>query len=142
MAKASKAYLLCLQQLKERIRSAQIKAAIKVNTELLSLYWELGREIAEKEKTTDWGNKLIPQLSKDLSDEFPKIKGFSRTNLFYIKKWHLFYSGSELVVPQAVRQIDSFGQQPVGRIVQQAVGPKKEMESVQHSEAPIVQQPV
>jgi hypothetical protein len=54
MAKPNKAYLHWLQQLKELIRSAQIKAAIRVNTELLILYWDLGREIIEKEKETGW----------------------------------------------------------------------------------------
>lgn len=105
MAKSAKAYYHWLQQLKERIRSAQIKAAIKVNTELLSLYWELGREIIEKEKETGWGGGLIEQLSKDLLDEFPEMKGFSVTNLYYIKRWFLFYNHPDITGQQAVAQI-------------------------------------
>jgi len=66
MAGLSKSYLNWLRQLKKRIRSAQIKAAIRVNAELLNLYWQLGKEIVEKEKETKWGNKLIERLSKDL----------------------------------------------------------------------------
>lgn len=142
MAKPAKAFHHWLQQLKERIRSAQIKAAVKVNTELLNLYWELGKEITEKEKTTDWGNKLIPQLSKDLSGEFPEIKGFSRTNLFYIRKWYLFYSMSDLIVPQVAGLLDSFGQQPVAQFIQQAVGSKKKKDSEQQQVALIVPQVV
>jgi len=140
MTKPAKAYYHWLHQLKELIRSSQIKAAIKVNTELLNLYWELGKEITEKEKTTQWGNKLIPQLSKDLLDEFPDINGFSRSNLYYVRKWYLFYSGSELIVPQVAGQVDSSGQQPVSPIVQQAVGQLKRKKTVQQVVAPFVQQ--
>ena len=78
-------YKQWLQQLKSRIRSAQIKAALKVNTELIELYWSLGKEIVQKEKEAQWGERLIPQLSKDLLSEFPEMKGFSRTNLYYVK---------------------------------------------------------
>jgi predicted nuclease of restriction endonuclease-like (RecB) superfamily len=83
---------------------AQIKAAIKVNYELLNLYWELGKEISEKQKKTNWGESLIDQLSKDLSKAFPGVKGFSRANLFFIRKWFLFYQNAEKV-SQLVRQI-------------------------------------
>ena len=123
MAKPTKAYLHWLQQLKERIRTAQIKAAIRVNAELLNLYWDLGREIIEKEKETQWGNKLIEQLSKDLLAEFPQMKGFSRTNLFYIRKWFLFYNNSEdiEIVPQVAGQSDLTGQQAVAQILPQLV---------------------
>jgi predicted nuclease of restriction endonuclease-like (RecB) superfamily len=106
-------YKKWLNELKQRIRSAQIKAALKVNAELLGLYWQLGKEIEEKEKNTDWGDKLIPQLSKDLSAEFPAIKGFSRTNLYYVKKWYLFYNQQVTIVPQPVGQI---GQQVVAQL--------------------------
>lgn len=103
--KLTKAYTQWLRQLKERVRSAQIKAALKVNAELLELYWDLGKEIVEKEKEAKWGSGLIEQLSSDLTKEFPEIQGFSRTNLFYIRKWYLFYSGSMPIVPQAVGQL-------------------------------------
>ena len=64
--------------LKQKIRSAQVKAAVAVNRELLELYWELGREICEKQKTANRGDGLIGQLSKDLPAAFPWVKGFSR----------------------------------------------------------------
>lgn len=104
--KLTRAYTQWLSQLKTRVRSAQIQAAIKVNTELLELYWDLGKEIIEKEKKAQWGTGLIEQLSRDLCKEFPNIKGFSRTNLFYIRKWYLFYASNE-IVPQPVGQIES-----------------------------------
>ena len=96
-----KEYKKWIVELKDKIRTTQIKAAIAVNRELLNLYWELGREICEKEQKANWGEGLIDQLAKDLSAAFPGVKGFSRRNLFYIKKWYLFYSDS-LIVQQAV----------------------------------------
>lgn len=124
MAKPDKAYIYWLQQLKERVRSAQVKAALKVNAELLSLYWDIGREILDKETNAGWGDKLVEQVAKDLSAAFPDIKGFSRRNLFYAKRFVDFWSGSELVqqpvalkrkkkLPQAVAAL---GQQPVDPI--------------------------
>jgi predicted nuclease of restriction endonuclease-like (RecB) superfamily len=99
-----KEYKQWIVDLKGRIQSAQVKAAITVNRQLLEMYWELGREICEKQKKAEWGDGLIDQLAKDLSAEFPGMKGFSRANLFYIKKWYLFYSEGE-IVQQVVRQI-------------------------------------
>ncbi len=74
-----------LIELKNKVRSAQIKAAVKVNTELLKFYWELGYEIVEKQKLSSWGDGFLKQLSKDLTAEFPEMKGFSRRNLELIK---------------------------------------------------------
>ena len=96
-------YKKWVMELKTRIQSAQVKAAIAVNRELLELYWELGREICEKQKVANWGDGLIVQLAKDLSAAFPGVRGFSRTNLFYIRQWYLFYGG--VIVPQVVGQL-------------------------------------
>jgi predicted nuclease of restriction endonuclease-like (RecB) superfamily len=79
-------------ELKDRIRRSQTKAAMTVNRELLELYWELGREICEKQQKANWGDGLIDQLAKDLLAAFPGVKGFSRRNLLYIKKWYSFYT--------------------------------------------------
>lgn len=111
-----------LTELKQKIRKSQVRAALKVNAELLALYWELGKAISDKQAESDWGDKVIGQLSKDLSSEFPEIKGFSRSNLFNIRKWYRFYSSSQ-IVQQPVGQIEQeVDQEPVGQIVQQAVG--------------------
>lgn len=69
-------YKQWLTSLKGRIQSAQIKAAFKVNAELIRIYWELGSEISRKEKEAPWGDKLIPQFSKDLLKAFTEMKGF------------------------------------------------------------------
>lgn len=96
---SDKGYKDWLTDIKLRVRNAQIKAALSVNTELLKLYWSIGEDVAVKQKKAKWGEGLIDQLSKDLSAEFPDMKGFSRRNLMYVQKWYLFYSGekSELV---------------------------------------------
>jgi len=72
-------------------------AIIAVNSEMLQFYWELGAEIVEKQKSSSWGDRLLPQLSRDLSAEFPEMKGFSVSNLKYMRQWFLFYTGGHNV---------------------------------------------
>lgn len=102
--KLTKAYTTWLKQMKDRVRSAQIKAALKVNTELLNLYWDLGKEILDKEKHAAWGDQLAERIAKDLSKEFPEIKGFSRRNIFYVRRFVAFWNSAGLV-QQAVALI-------------------------------------
>jgi len=61
---------------------------------LLEFYWDLGNDIVEKQKNHDWGSGFLKQISKDLSDAFPTVKGFSESNLQYVRRWVLFYSKS------------------------------------------------
>jgi predicted nuclease of restriction endonuclease-like (RecB) superfamily len=96
-----------LIELKSTIKQSQIKAALSVNSELIQLYWNLGRQLVEKQENTYWGSGFIDQLSKDLKEEFPEMKGFSRSNLFAIKKFYLFYNQSTLIVQQPVGQLES-----------------------------------
>jgi predicted nuclease of restriction endonuclease-like (RecB) superfamily len=98
----SKDYVNWLAELKRKIRSVQIKAAVKVNAELLNFYWELGAEIVEKQTNASWGDGFLHQLSKDLVSEFPEMKGFSLSNLKYIRQWYLFYNQNEIIGQQAV----------------------------------------
>ena len=70
-----------VSQLKQDIRSAQIKAAIKVNTELLRLYWRMGADICEKQKSASWGDGWLKELSRELMTEFPDMNGFSHSKL-------------------------------------------------------------
>lgn len=69
-----KNYRNWLTELKVRIRNVQLKAAVSVNRELLSFYWELGADIVSKQIDSIWGDGLIKQLSKDLTAEFPEMK--------------------------------------------------------------------
>lgn len=76
-----KEYKQFLVELKEKVKNSQLKAAVKVNYELLNLYWELGKEITEKQKNILGGILFIANLSNDLKKEFPDMKGFSVQNL-------------------------------------------------------------
>lgn len=87
-------YKQFIKSIKDRVRQAQIKASVKVNTVLLKFYWELGEDIIEKQKTATWGSGFLQQISKDLMREFPEIKGFSLSNIQYIRRWVLFYTKS------------------------------------------------
>ncbi len=116
-----KEYKSWLSDIKLKVRNVQIKAALKVQTELLNFYWDLGADIVTKQTHARWGDGLIEQLSTDLMAEFPDIKGFSRSNLMYIKKWYLFYSSATLpnqIAQQVVSQLpaEQKVQQPVGQI--------------------------
>lgn len=100
----SREYLSWVIVLKGKIQSSRIKAAISVNRVLLELYWELGKSISEKIKSTNWGSSVEETLAKDLQKELPNQKGFSRSNLFSMKKWYKFYSASE-ISQQKVQQV-------------------------------------
>lgn len=75
--------------------------ALAINTELLRLYWSLGEDICEKQKQYKWGAKVVDRLSLDMRSEFPQSEGFSRTNLYDIKRWFIFYSSQIEIVHQA-----------------------------------------
>ena len=91
-----------VSQLKQDIRSAQIRAAIKVNTELLRLYWRMGADICEKQKSASWGDGWLKELSRELMAEFPDMKGFSHRNLKYIRQWYQFYNERMTIGQQVV----------------------------------------
>ncbi len=79
----SQMYGAWLADLKQRIQSAQQRATPSVNRELVLLYWNIGRDILERQQAQGWGAKIVDQLSKDLTAAFPDMKGFSRRNLLY-----------------------------------------------------------
>ena len=85
-------YRSWLKRLKSQVRSAQVKAAIRVNIELLQLYWNMGHDIAEKHLDAAYGSGFFDRLSRDLKAEFPHMEGFSVSNLKYIKRFYLFYA--------------------------------------------------
>ena len=106
-----------VSQLKKDIRSAQVKAAIKVNTELLRLYWRMGADICEKQKSATWGDGWLKELSRELMAEFPDMKGFSHRNLKYIRQWYEFYNQQLIIGQQLVAQLrNDERQQPVATI--------------------------
>ncbi|MFZ2529713.1 MAG: PDDEXK nuclease domain-containing protein [Rhodococcus sp. (in: high G+C Gram-positive bacteria)] len=75
-----------LDQLKGHVRQARTQAARTVNTELLVLYWDLGRALADKQQAQGWGTRVIDRLAEDLRSEFPHMRGLSRSNLFYMRQ--------------------------------------------------------
>lgn len=101
-------YFNWVNELKDIIQKTQIKASISVNKELLGLYWTIGKSISEKVEKANWGSSIVEELSTDLKNELPNQKGFSRSNLFSMKKWFEFYSKSEIDIVKI--------QQLVGRI--------------------------
>jgi predicted nuclease of restriction endonuclease-like (RecB) superfamily len=82
---STQSYAALLASIKERIQSAQMRAAVAVNQELVLLYWSIGKEILSRQQEEGWGKNIIPRLSKDLSSQFPDIKGLSPRNLGYMK---------------------------------------------------------
>ena len=89
-----------------------MKAAVKVNGEKLLFNWQMGRDLVQKKAEERWGAGVVEQVSLDLKREFPKEDGFSTSNLWYMKKWYLFYTNhasSEKL------------QRPVGELMKQPV---------------------
>ena len=100
-----KDYTQWVENLSVRYRQSQIKAAVRVNRELLKYYWELGRDIEEMHVEERWGQSVIKNLSVDLQLKNPNSTGLSRTNIYYAKKFYLLYSQHLKVVPQTVGQL-------------------------------------
>ncbi len=95
-------YTSLLEDIKIRIRQAQIRAALSVNQELIRLHWWLGSEIVRRQEHEKWGSQVIERLCKDLRSSFPNLKGFSRSNVFRMKAFYQTYEK----VAQAARQLD------------------------------------
>src|SRR5665213_5127 len=93
-----------LADLKGRIRAAQLRAAMAVNRELVLLYWQIGRDILDRQERENWGAKVIDRLAADLKRAFPDMKGFSPRNLKYMRAFAEAWP-DEAIVQQLVAQI-------------------------------------
>ena len=93
-----------LNDLKTRIRSARTRAALSVNRELILLYWQIGRDILERQEREGWGAKIIERLANDLRVEFPDMKGFSPRNMLFMRAFAEAYPDEE-IVKQLVSQL-------------------------------------
>ena len=80
-------YAQLLRDLSERVRSSQLRAAASVNSELVLLYWSIGRDILDRQERLGWGAKVIEQLASDLARELPGSRGFSSRNLKYMRSF-------------------------------------------------------
>lgn len=87
----SESYKEILRRLKERIAEAQLAALKAVNRELIGLYWDIGRTIVEKQEELGWGENIVEQIARDLQVEFPGVRGFSRSNVFNMRRYYLTY---------------------------------------------------
>jgi predicted nuclease of restriction endonuclease-like (RecB) superfamily len=98
-----------LADIKQRVRTAQIRAGLAANHELLALYWDIGRLILDRQKALGWGAKVIERLSRDLQNEFPGQQGFSPRNLKYMRAFAAAWpdrsivhqAGAQMVQPQS-----------------------------------------
>ena len=101
----SSEYAQFLTDLKTRIRTAQVKATLAANRELVALYFDVGRLLVERQENAGWGDGVIAQLARDLKAEWPELTGFSRSKLFAMRQFYLAYRAESEFVPQAVGQI-------------------------------------
>ena len=93
--KNNEQYIGWILNLKQKIQQSQIKAAIQVNSALIEMYWDLGKEISERNFENTYGSGFFLKLSKDLRTEFPEIKGLSESNLKYCKRFYQFYNQTD-----------------------------------------------
>lgn len=99
-----KEYSDLLQNIKDRVRSAQYTALKTVNREMIALYWDIGRLIVERQKGGTWGKAVVERLAADLRDEFSGMRGLSEQNLWYMMQFYLEYRNNEILQP-LVREI-------------------------------------
>lgn len=109
-----------IAEVKHRYRSAQVKAAVRVNAEKLLFNWQLGRDLVQKKAEERWGAGVVEQVSLDLQSEFPESTNFSARNLWYMKQWYLFYTEQSGKLKQAVSEL--LPQENYGRKLQQIGG--------------------
>ncbi len=97
-------YKKFVEQIKEKVYQAQYQALKSVNKELITLYWEIGKSIIEKQEQYGWGKSVVENLSKDLQKEFVGVKGFSSSNLWRMKNFYQEYNKNKKLAPM-VREI-------------------------------------
>jgi len=96
-------YQQWLKSLKNRIQSAQQRAVLAVNQELITLYWHIGSKILQRQQQQGWGSKVIDQLAQDLRRAFPDLKGFSVRNLKYMRRFAGLWPDAEFVQQPAAQ---------------------------------------
>jgi phage uncharacterized family protein len=111
-----KDYLQWVKELCKRYRQSQVKAAVKVNHVVLQFYWELGKDICNKEAENKYGSKFYAALSRDLRNEMPDAEGLSERNLRYTKKFYQLYSQEIRILQQLAANSESeILQQPAAK---------------------------
>lgn len=105
LTRAPKGYAAWIAGVKTRVRSAQMRASLAVNQELIALYWSIGRDILDRQDESGWGAGVVDRVSADLRIEFPNMQGFSRANVMYMRAF-----------ARAWPKLDEVVQQPVGQL--------------------------
>lgn len=118
-----------LVDLKGRIRQSQLRAFVKVNSELLHLYWDLGHDIVIRQMDSDWGSGFFTKLSKELKSEFPDMKGFSERNLYNIKQFYLFYNQDNTISHQVGAKLEDVDLHQAGAKIKIA---EKKINTIRH----------
>src|SRR4051812_27974772 len=114
-------YAPLLAELKERVRTTQLRAAQAANAELLGLYWHVGYSIVQAQKKEGWGRAIVPRLAQDLAAEFPEIEGFSERNIGRMLAFHREYPELFANLPQAAAKSAAVGaRKSSGSILPQA----------------------
>ena len=113
-------YAEWIADIKSRYRSAQVKAAVKVNAEKLLFNWQLGRDLVQKKAEERWGAGVVEQVSLDLKREFPEAEGFSTSNLWFMKRWYSFYTTNvnPKILQQFADNVQHSNQQTVSKLYQ------------------------
>jgi predicted nuclease of restriction endonuclease-like (RecB) superfamily len=110
-------YPVLLEDIKSRIRSARIKAALSINRELIELYWDIGKCITERQKQEGWGKSVVERLATDLRNEFLQISGFSSRNIWRMRAFYLAWTEEVQKLTQVVAVLDGENlPQPVAEI--------------------------
>lgn len=104
-----KGYKEFVARLKNKIKTSQIKAATSVNRELIRLYWDIGKDIVERQEKDGWGSKTIEKIASDLQNEFPGVQGFSPRNVWRMRAFYKAYEEVDEILPQAVAEFAENG---------------------------------
>lgn len=98
-------YADLLAEVKSRIYAAQNRAMLSANSEMIALYWDVGRMIDERQKREKWGAAVIPRLARDIRNEFSEVKGFSERNIGRMIAFYRTYPNLSIILPQAVAKL-------------------------------------
>jgi predicted nuclease of restriction endonuclease-like (RecB) superfamily len=100
-----KDYPRFLSGLKERIRAGRFKVALSANRELTAMYWDLGRQVVERQKRGSWGMKIIDQAARDLRAEFPGMSGLSASNIWRMRAFYRAWADADAILARSVREL-------------------------------------
>lgn len=130
-------YARLLAEIKRRIQTAQMRAVLAVNGELIRLYWQVGQLLHERQAAEGWGAAVIPRLARDIGNERPEVKGFSERNLKRMLQFFRAYPSVSAAVPEIVQppiaQMDSPLAEP-----DTAIGQRLVAQSRHPSDAPTI----